>query len=114
MQQYSDIIIAIITFIGGAGLQWLMNLRANRRQVNNKVAVEEFNSFQTTVESYMHQIDELMDKYKLLQNKFLDVSNELNKEQLFSNSLRKELNNLLNECNCDKTISDRIRREFQL
>lgn len=111
---HSEILTAIITLIGSTGFQWLLNFRANRKQVSTKVAVEEFQGVQTVVESSMSQMNEMMTKFDTLHQKYFELNQELQKERLLSTNLRTDLNKLMNECNCDDTIKSRIKRDYQL
>jgi archaellum component FlaC len=115
MQQFFlQILPLVLTFFGGQGVQYWLNVRSNRKQLSTKVAVEEFEGVQSVVDKYIAMVEQMNPRMEKLYRQIEELQSEVNKERLIKSNLLTDLNKMMNDCHCSDSVKQRIVAQYKL
>lgn len=70
---YTEVLVALLAFLGGSGFYRIMTLRSQRRKMSNQVSHEEYSSVEEIVTRFQHTLGEMADR----QTKLTERNGEL-------------------------------------
>ena len=88
-----EIIKIALPFIAGGGLHWLLNYKRKKRQLDNAVAIEEYDQVDKMVKKYVKTVEELSNHITAAEKEINELQQLIHQLELENQALRNKLSN---------------------